>query len=155
MSKKDDFTIIKIDGEDTDYQISKSNGWLIRNKNRPDKFLTVNRKRGTVQFRINNGKTENCTVKKLFSETFIPNPQHFKYVIFKNYNKQDVLTIDNLEWGTQSMAEKRSRATNTSRKTKTYKGRSISMYEEKKEPIIFASIRDAAKYILKNKISIT
>ena len=109
------------------YQISKSNGWLIRNKNKPDKFLTVNRKRGRVKFNIN-GKTKNCTVKKLYAETFIPNPQHFKYVIFKNYNKQDVLTMDNLEWGTKSMAEKRSRATNTSRKTK--KGRSISMYEE-------------------------
>jgi len=151
MSKKEEYKIIKIDGEDTDYQISKSNGWLIRNKNKPDKFLTVNRKRGTVQFKIN-GKTKNCTVKKLFSETFIPNPQHFKYVIFKNYNKQDELTIDNLEWGTRSMAEKRSRATNTNRKTK--KGRSISMYKEKKEeeePIIFESISDAAKYILKNK----
>ena len=151
MSKKDDFTIIKIDGEDTDYQISKSNGWLIRNKNKPDKFLKVNRKTGRVKFTIN-GKTKNCTVKKIYSETFIPNPQHFKCVIFKNYNKQDVLTMDNLEWGTQSMAEKRSRATNTSRKTK--KGRSISMYKEKKEeeePIIFESISDAAKYILKNK----
>ena len=145
------FQTLKIKGIETNFQISKSNGWLIRNKNRPDKFLTVNRKRGTVQFRINNGKTENCTVKKLFAQTFIPNPQQFKYVIFKDYNKQDVLTIDNLEWGTRSMAQKRSRATNTSRKTKTYKGRSISMYEEKKEPIIFESIRDAAKYILKNK----
>ena len=130
MSKKDDFTIIKIDGEDTDYQISKSDGWLIRNKNKPDKFLTVNRKTGRIKFRIN-GKTKACYVKKLFSETFIPNPQHFKYVIFKNYNKQDVLTMDNLEWGTRSMAEKRSRATNTSRK-KPQNGRSISMYEEEK-----------------------
>ena len=50
MSKKDDFTIIKIDGKDTDYQISKSDGWLIRNKNRPDKFLTVNKKTGQVSF---------------------------------------------------------------------------------------------------------
>merc|ERR1711964_879824 len=106
------FQTLKIKGIETNFQISKSNGWLIRNKNRPDKFLTVNRKRGTVQFRINNGKTENCTVKKLFAQTFIPNPQQFKYVIFKDYNRQDVLTIDNLEWGTRSMAQKRSRATN-------------------------------------------
>ena len=104
MSKKDDFTIIKIDGEDTDYQISKSDGWLIRNKNNPDKFLKVNKKKGSVHFNIN-GKTKNCTVKKIYANTFIPNPQHFKCVIFKNYNKQDVLTMDNLEWGTQSMAQ--------------------------------------------------
>ena len=73
------------------------------------------RKKGTVKFTIN-GKPKNCTVKKIYAETFIPNPQHFKYVILKDYNKQDVLTIDNLEWGTQSMALKRSYATNTSRK---------------------------------------
>ena len=151
MSKKDDFTIIKIDGEDTDYQISKSDGWLIRNKNKPDKFLTVNKKTGRVHFRIN-GKRKTCTVKKLFSDTFIPNPHKHKYVIFKDYNMQHVLTIDNLEWGTKSMAVKRSLATNTNR-TIQKKGRSISIYEEKKEeePIIFESISDAAKYILKNK----
>ena len=138
MSKKDDFTIIKIDGKDTDYQISKSDGWLIRNKNRPDKFLKVNKKTGRVSFRIN-GKTKTCYARKLFSQTFIPNPQHFKYVIFKDYNKQHVLTIDNLEWGTKSMAQKRSLATNTSRK-KPKQGRCISMYEDKKEeeePIIY------------------
>ena len=149
---KEEYKIIKIDGEDTDYQISKSDGWLIRNKKFPDKFLTVNRKTGQINFRIN-GKQKSCTVKKLFAQTFIPNPQQFKYVIFKDYNKQDVLTIDNLEWGTKSMATKRSIATNTSRK-KPKKGRSISMYKEKKEeeePIIFESISDAAKYILKNK----
>ena len=63
-----------------------------------------------------------------------------------------MLTIDNLEWGTRSMANKRSYATNTNRK-KQQNGKSISMYEEKKEeePIIFESISDAAKYILKNK----
>ena len=149
---KEEYKIIKIDGEDTDYQISKLDGWLIRNKKFPDKFLKVNRKTGRVHFIIN-GKRKRCTVKKLFSETFIPNPQHFKCVLFKDYNKQDVLTMDNLEWGTRSMAQKRSIATNTSRK-KPQTGRSISMYKEKKEeeePIIFESIRDAAKYILKNK----
>ena len=114
-------------------------------------ILRIKIKTGIVHFTIN-GKTKSCYARKLFAEIFIPNPQHFKLVIFKDYNKQHVLTIDNLEWGTQSMAQKRSRATNTSRKTK--KGRSISMYEEKKEgeePIIFESIRDAAKYIIKNK----
>ena len=149
--KNEEYKTIKADGKDTDFEISKSNGWLIRNKKFPDKFLTVNKKTGRVHFGIN-GKTKTCYAKKVFAETFIPNPQHFKYVIFKNYNKQDRYTMDNLEWGTRSMAQKRSRATNTNRKTK--KGRSISMYKEKKEeeePIIFESIRDAAKYIIKNK----
>ena len=111
MSKKDDFTIIKIDGQDTIYQISKSNGWLIRNKNTPDKLLTVNKKKGRVVLNINK-KRKSCYIKKIFAETFIPNPQHFKFVIFKNYNKKNIITIDNLEWGTRSMAVKRSYTTN-------------------------------------------